>query len=167
MLRSAVGVMLVTSVALLLAGVGSVTPTGAAMVAVLLRAPAPDTVPLAMNVTDAPAGRFTVVLMFPAPLAAQLAPAVALQVQVTPPSAAGKLSTTVAPTTAVGPLLVATIVYVTVAASLTLATPSVLVMLRSAVGVTGVLMVTLLLPATGSAVELVTVAEFTTGAGVV
>ena len=100
------------SVAELLPGVGSVTPAGAAIVAVLTRLPVADAliVPVTVNVTEPPTGRLTVALMLPLPLAGQVAPPVAVQVQVTPVRAAGIVSVTVAAVTADGPVLVATIV---------------------------------------------------------
>ena len=90
--RSAVGFNVSVSVAELLAGVGSVTPTGGVMVAVLTRLPvAPaTTVPVTVNVAVAPTGRSTVVLMLPLPLpAAHDAPPAGTHVQVTPVSDAG------------------------------------------------------------------------------
>lgn len=50
--------------------------------------------------------------MLPAPLAEQLAPPEFEQVQVTPVSAAGKLSVTIAPVTSLGPVFDTTIVYI-------------------------------------------------------
>src|SRR5262245_53121796 len=112
--RSACTAIAVVSVALLLAAVGSVVPVGAATVAVLLSVPlAVDaTVPVALNVTDAPAARSTVVAIGPLPEAApQLAPApLGVHVHVTPPSAAGNVSATAAPVTGLGPALLTVIV---------------------------------------------------------
>src|SRR6267378_8190713 len=114
MLRSAVGVMTVLlSVALLLPA-GSFTPAGAVTVAVFVIVPVPVTVAVAVNVAVPPLSRLTLALRFPLPLAGQLDPADAAHVHVTPLSCAGKLSVTVAPTTALGPALLATIVYVSV-----------------------------------------------------
>src|SRR5262245_19932579 len=112
--RSPRGVSVSVSVAVLLADTGSETPPGAVTVAVLASVPG-ATVPVAVKVTVPPASRFTVRLMLPAPEAAmQLEPAEAAQVQVTPVMAAGNVSATVAPFTAIVALvLVATIVYVT------------------------------------------------------
>ncbi len=108
--RSAVGVMTVLlSVAELLPA-GSFTPTGAVMVAVLVIVPVPVTVAVTVKVAVPPLSRSTVALMSPAPLAGQTEPAVAAQVQVAPLSCAGNRSVTVAPVTALGPVLVATIV---------------------------------------------------------
>ncbi len=108
--RSAVGVMTVLlSVALLLPA-GSFTPTGAVMVAVLVSVPVPVTVAVTVKVAVPPLSRSTLALMSPAPLAGQAEPPLALQVQVAPVSCAGSTSVTVAAVTALGPLLVATIV---------------------------------------------------------
>src|SRR5438552_360628 len=75
--------MMSVSVALLLAGVGSVTPAGAAMVAVLLMVPlaAPAMVALTVKVALPPLSRLTDAAMLPLPLAGQLDPADAAQVQ--------------------------------------------------------------------------------------
>ncbi len=109
--RSASGVSVSVSVALLLPGVGSVTPPGTVMVAVFTREPVAvaDTVPVTVKVAVPPTGRSTSAEMFPVPLAGQLAPPAVAQVHVTPVSSAGKASATVAPTTALGPALLATI----------------------------------------------------------
>ncbi len=146
--RSAVGVMTVLlSVALLLPA-GSLVPTGALIVAVLLMVPAPVAVAVTVNVALPPLSRSTVALRSPAPLAGQDEPGVAAQVQVAPLNCAGITSVTVAPVTALGPALLATMVYVTVPPWLTLVSPSVLVIARSAVGVMTVLpSVAALLPA--------------------
>ena len=69
-----------------------------------------DTVPVAVKVAVAPTGRFTDTLIAPLPLAGQVAPPEATHVHVTLVSAAGKVSATVAPTTALGPALLATMV---------------------------------------------------------
>ena len=110
--RSAVGMSVSVSVAELLPGVGSVTPAGAATVAVLTRLPVADAliVAVTVNVAEAPTGRSTVALMLPLPLAGQVAPPVAEHVHVVPVRAAGMMSATVAAVTAEGPVLVATIV---------------------------------------------------------
>ncbi len=63
-----------------------------------------------MNVAVPALSRFTLADRFPLPLAGQVEPADAAHVQVTALSGAGKTSLTVAPTTALGPALVATIV---------------------------------------------------------
>lgn len=70
--------------------------------------------------------------MFPLPLGrAQLEPAEAVQVQVALFNVAGKTSVTVAPVTAIGPLLVTTIVYVVARPGVTFAALLVLVIVRS------------------------------------
>ncbi len=108
--RSAVGVMTVLlSVALLLPA-GSFTPSGAEIVAVLLMVPAPVTVAVTVNVAAPPESRSTVALMSPAPPAGQAEPAVAVQVQVAALNCAGNTSVTVAAVTALGPVLLATMV---------------------------------------------------------
>src|SRR5262245_58332702 len=114
MLRSAVGVMTVLLTVAELLPAGSLIPPGAAMVAVFVIAPVPVAVVVTVKVTLPPESRFTPCEMLPLPFAAQLEPAVAEQVHVAPVSAAGKLSVTVAPVTALGPAFDATIVYVTV-----------------------------------------------------
>src|SRR5712691_3262162 len=147
--RSAPGVITVLlSVALLLPA-GSLVPAGAVTVATfMIGLEPPVTVAVAVNVTVPPASRLTLALRSPLPLAGQLDPADAAQVHVTPESCAGKTSFTVAPTTPLGPALLATIVYVRLAPWLTDVTPSVFVIDRSAVGVITVLLsVALLFPA--------------------
>ena len=69
--RSALGVRLSVSVALLSAGSGSVTPAGGLTVAVLLREPVAEglTRTVKVKVTLALAGRSTVVARAPLPLA--------------------------------------------------------------------------------------------------
>jgi hypothetical protein len=62
---SATGLMMSVSVALLLPGVGSVTPTGAVMVAVLTIVPLADGVPVTVKVTEPPLGRVGITM--PAP----------------------------------------------------------------------------------------------------
>ncbi len=101
---SACGVSAAVAVLLLLPA-GSFTPTGAVTVAVLVSEPVAVAamVPVAVNVAVPPLSRSTVVLMSPAPSAAQLEPALALQVQVTALSVAGNRSLTVAAVTALGP----------------------------------------------------------------
>src|SRR3954469_12829168 len=83
--------------------------------------------------TEPPTGRFTVSLMLPLPLAVQVPPLAPRQVQVAV-SEAGNVSATVAPVTALGPALLAVIVYVVVPPAVTVVTPSVFVIDRSAVG---------------------------------
>ena len=111
--RSAVGFRVSVSVELLLAGVGSVTPTGTAIEAVFTSVPvAPaTTVAVIVNVAVAPTGRSTVVPMLPLPLpAAHDPPPAGTQVHVAPETVAGRVSVTGAATTADGPALVATTV---------------------------------------------------------
>src|SRR5262245_48355983 len=110
--RSAAGVRVSVSVALLLAGLGSVTPPGAAMAAVLLMLPAAarEAVVFTVKVAVPVASRLTMALMFPVPLAGQVDPAEAVQVQVTLVRSAGKVSVTAAPITGLGPALPATMV---------------------------------------------------------
>ena len=104
--RSAAGAIASLSVALLFAVSGSVTPAGAMTLAVLVRVPVAleERIPVAVNVAVPPTARFTVVAMLPLPLAAaQLEPAEAVQVQAIPVRLAGKVSTTDAPVTGLGP----------------------------------------------------------------
>ena len=109
---STVGDSVSVSVAVLFAGVGSVTLPGAVMVAVLTRLPVAlaEIVPVTVNVAEPPTGRSTDALMLPLPLAGQVAPPPAVHVHVAPVSAAGMVSATVAAVTAEGPVLLATIV---------------------------------------------------------
>ena len=65
-------------------------------------------------------------------------------------SVAGKVSATVAPVTVEGPALVATMVYVTLLPGITVVTPSVFVIERSAVGLRVSVSVAELLPGVGS-----------------
>ena len=110
--RSAVGVIVSVSVAELLPGFGSVTPAGAATVAVLTSVPVAeaDNVAVSVKVAVAPTGRLTAALMFPEPDAGHVPPPAPTHVHVAPVSAAGNVSATVAPVTALGPLFDATIV---------------------------------------------------------
>ena len=83
------------------------------IVAVFVTVPVAEfgTVAMTVNVALPPLNKFTVVLIFPEPLAvAQLEPAVAAQVHVAFVRLAGILSTTVAPVMALGPEFDATIV---------------------------------------------------------
>ncbi len=108
--RSASAVIdVLLSVALLLPA-GSFTPTGAVMVAVLVMVPVPVAVAVSVKVAVPPLSRSTVAARFPAPLAGQAEPALAVHVQVAPLSCAGITSLTVAPSTALGPALLATMV---------------------------------------------------------
>jgi hypothetical protein len=113
--RSAVGVMTVLLSVALLFPAASLMPAGAETVTVFVIVPAPLAVAVTVNVALPPLKRLTLAPMLPLPLAGQLEPAEAAQVQVTELSCAGKTSLTVAPTTALGPALLATIVYVRVA----------------------------------------------------
>ena len=103
------------SVALLLPGVGSVVPPGGATVAVFDQDPVAlaDTVPVSVNVAVPPTSRLTGALMLPLPIRGTAA---ARRGRRRSRSrrliVAGSVSATVAPVTALGPLLVATIVYV-------------------------------------------------------
>src|SRR5437763_1003654 len=110
--RSATEPTVSVSVALLLARLGSVTPAGAPMVAALTMDPValPATVASTVNVAVPLLSRFTLAAMLPLPLAGQLEPTLATQVHVALAIAAGNVSATVAPTTALGPLFVATMV---------------------------------------------------------
>jgi hypothetical protein len=122
------------SAAELLARLGSVTPPGAATVAVLLRLPVAEgvIVPVRVYVTVPLGGRFTVWLMLPDPLAAQLPPPAPRHVQVTPVIVAGTVSATVAPFAALGPAFDATIVYAMERPGTAVVCPSVFVIERSA-----------------------------------
>jgi hypothetical protein len=110
--RSALGLDVSVSVAVLFPGLISVTPAGAVTVAVLTRSPvAPAlTVAVTVNVAVPPDGRVTVALMLPFPLAGPVAPPAYAPVHVGDVSDAENASATVAPTTLDGPTLVATIV---------------------------------------------------------
>jgi len=111
MLRSAVGVMTVLLSVAELFPAASVTPAGAVTVAELLIVPDPAvTVAVAVNVAVPPLSRLTPAFKSPLPLAGQVDPADATHVHVTLATWAGKLSVTVAPVTALGPALLATIV---------------------------------------------------------
>src|SRR5262245_44234878 len=109
--RSAEGVSGAELTAVLFAGFGSVTPAATATVAVLSSAPvALDAiVPLTTNVAVPAAARATVDDSTPAPDAApQVDPALAVHVHDTATNAGGTASTTLAPTTALGPWFVNT-----------------------------------------------------------
>src|SRR5262245_58990344 len=78
----------------LLAGLGSSVPAGRVRLAVFetWRAlPRPVTVPIAVKVTEPPAGRFTVALRFPLPEGGQVPPPAPVQLQVTPVRGAVKV----------------------------------------------------------------------------
>ena len=88
-LRSAVGFGVSVSVAVLFEGVGSVVPTGAVMVAVVVKGLAvtlPATLAVMVYVAVAPDGRFTNSLIAPVPLAMPVAPVLntAVHVPATP-----------------------------------------------------------------------------------
>lgn len=110
--RFATGVRVLLSVDELFPATGSVVPTGAVIVAVLLSVPRALARIVAVSVYTAlpPGSRLTGVLILPVPLAAQDDPADAMQVHDAPVSEAGRLSVTVAPVTAAGPLFEAVIV---------------------------------------------------------
>src|SRR5262245_60477310 len=126
--RSARGVRLSVSVAVLLPGVGSVTPAGGATVAVLTREPVADglTWTVYVNVTVAPTGRLTVVARAPAPFAGPVTappPVKSVAAQLADVTPAGRASDTLAPVTALGPVLLTTIAYVLAVPGTTDATP--------------------------------------------
>lgn len=101
------------SLAELLFDAGSVEPDGVAIDAVLVRVPRASaaTVAFTVKVAFPPLAKLTAELMLPVPDAApQLDPLEAKQVQVALVSFAGNASTTVAPVTALGPLLITLIV---------------------------------------------------------
>src|SRR5437899_5762160 len=100
---------LLLSVALLFPAC-SFVPAVAAPGALLSFPPRRSSDLVTVNVALPPLRRLTLAPMLPLPLAGQLDPAEAAQVQVTELSCAGKTSLTVAPTTALGPALLATIV---------------------------------------------------------
>src|SRR5437763_1561421 len=113
MLRSATGAGVSVSVALLLPGLGSVVPGGSDALVVLTRLPVALGLMAATTVKVAvpPTARLTLALMSPEPLAGPLEPVpvyVAVQAALVMPN--GRASVTVAPVTALGPLLVTTIV---------------------------------------------------------
>jgi hypothetical protein len=109
---SARRVIVVVSVAVLFAGVGSVDPPGNATVAVFDNVPvAVDaTVALTVNVTVPAASTLTAAEMLPEPEAGQLDPAEAVHVHVAPVRLAGNVSVTVAPVMADGPAFDVTMV---------------------------------------------------------
>src|SRR5215831_13660687 len=114
MVRSACGPAGLVSVAPLLPGTGSVTPSGGVIVAVLVREPVvlAGTVPLTVNVAWVPAGSVTSASMLPVPEAVPHAAPVPLgvQVQLKLASGAGSASWTRALLTLDGPALLTTIV---------------------------------------------------------
>src|SRR5262245_4553326 len=115
MARSAWGVSVSLSLALLLPGLGSVTPAGAVTVAVLARVPVAEGAirTVKVKVTVALTGRSTVVARAPAPLAGPATlppPLLSVAVQVAAVTPAGRGSDTLAPVTALGPALRTTMV---------------------------------------------------------
>src|SRR5439155_172551 len=137
----------------LFAAVGSVTADDT--VAVFTRFPvlaALTALTVTTYVTDPPLGIvIPVSLMFPVPVASKpLAPADPVAVQLGVPSAASKLSTTVASVTFDGPLLLATIVYVSPTPGVYVAELSVFVIVRSATLATVSVSDAVLLPGVGS-----------------
>jgi len=109
--KSALGGDASTSVAVLLLLLGSVIPPGAAIDALLLRVPEAEagTVPCNVKVTLLPDARLTLELILPVPLAG-LQLAAGEQLHVTLVRILGTVSVIVAPVTADGPALVATMV---------------------------------------------------------
>ena len=152
MVRSVCGVTTVTSVAELLAGVGSVIEPGSVIAAVLVMVPVAEALTVAEmeNVAVPPGTSVTDADTLPLPDAGQEDPALAEQVQVAPESAAGTMSPTVAPVTVEGPGFEATTVYVTSVPGTTVLRPSVLVIDTSAVGVRVSMSLAELLADTGS-----------------
>src|SRR5438477_115633 len=111
MLRSAVGVMTVLLSVAALFPAGSLVPAGAVIVAVFVIVPEPAmTVAVTVNVAVPPLGRSTSAVTLPLPLAGQAEPDDFPTRRSSDLSCAGKMSLTVAPTTALGPALLATIV---------------------------------------------------------
>src|SRR5579883_712558 len=115
MARSAWGVSVSVTVALLLAGLVSVTPRGGVTLAVLVRVPVAEglTWTVKVKVTLAPTDRSTVVARAPLPPfgPVTLPPPVWLaNAQVAEVTPAGKGSDTLAPVTALGPVLLTTMV---------------------------------------------------------
>ncbi len=150
--RSARGVNVSTSVAVLLAAFVSVTPGGTATVAVFVSVPvAPAAMgAVTVKVTEAPTGRSTALPIGPLPAAAQVPPPAPRHVHVIEVVPTGIVSVTVAPLTLDGPALVTTTVYVVDWPGTAVVVPSVLVMVRSVCGVTVVRSVALLLAGVGS-----------------
>lgn len=111
--KSDVGVSVSVSVAELFAVFGSMIPAADVTVAVLVIVPVAvlATVALTVNVTVPPTRTFAVVSMFTVPLVwPQLEPDDAAQVQVPMTRLPGMMSLTWAPTAALGPALLTTIV---------------------------------------------------------
>jgi hypothetical protein len=154
MARLAAGATDVVTVELLFAATGSVVPVGTATVAVLTIEPVADAVPVTVTVTLLPAlaAMFAVrPTALPVPEAApHAAVPAATQVHVTDVRF-GTVSAIVAPVTLLGPLFVATNVYVTVVPCAAVAGP-VLVIARSAAGVIVVMTADVLFAVAGSVV---------------
>src|SRR5262249_56640969 len=115
MARSAWGVRVSVSVALLLVGLVSVTPAGRPMVAVLVRVPVAEglTWTVKVKVTVALTGKSTLVASAPLPPVGPLTappPLLAVATQLPPLAPAGSGSDTLAPLTSLGPVLLTTIV---------------------------------------------------------
>src|SRR5262249_4702167 len=112
MTRSALGVRVSLSVAVLSPGAGSTKPPGCETVPVLTRLPvaAGSIVAWGWWVPVPPAARLTGSAMLPVPNAEQLEPAEAAHVQLADVRAAGRASATVAPAMSPGPAFVTTIV---------------------------------------------------------
>src|SRR5438876_961471 len=89
---------------------GSLVPAGAVTVAVLLIVPDPLAVAVTVNVAVPPLVRSTSAFTLPLPLAGQAEPTEATHVHVGLVRCPANTSLTVAPTTALGPALLATIV---------------------------------------------------------
>jgi hypothetical protein len=159
--RSALAASVSVSVAALLPGDVSVTPAGAATVAVLASVPvaAASIVHAAVYVTLPPVGRFAVSAMLPLPDAVQVPPPAPAHVHVQV-SDAGNVSAIVEPGALLGPALLAVIVYVTLPPGVAEVTPSVLVIERSALAPSASTSVAELLAGFGSVVAEVTVAVF-------
>src|SRR5262245_56737645 len=112
--RSARGVRLSVSVAVLLVGVGSVTPAGGVTVTVLVRVPVAERAMWTVNVkvTVALTSGSTVVARLPTPLVGPVTtppPLLAVATQLAAVTPAGRGSDTLAPITALGPRLLTTI----------------------------------------------------------
>src|SRR5688500_8333015 len=106
--KSARGVSVSTSLALLSDGSGSVTPAGGPTVAVLLRLPVAEGLiwTVKVKVTLAPTGRLTVAARAPLPVVGPVTlppPVSPTNVQVAPVTPAGSGSDTLAPVTALRP----------------------------------------------------------------
>src|SRR5262245_19879211 len=113
--RSAWDVRVLLSVAVLFVPLGSVTPAGGATVAVLVNEPVAEgsIATVKVKVTVALTGRSTVVARAPTPLVGPVTvppPLLALAVHVAAVTPAGSGSDTLAPVTALGPLLLTTMV---------------------------------------------------------